>query len=108
MNPQQKNINIIHSCEEHFFELLKLRLGEQGISIEDSMSLSEILQLYSKQLDSLRQHIKPLLKWDKVKDECYSLSNKMNGSGKRDEYLQSLIEKVAFEGQVLRLTIHDE
>lgn len=108
MSPQQKNISIIHSCEEHLFNWLKMKLVEHGISIPDEQSLSDILSTYENKLEFLRQHIKPIQKWNKVKDECYSLSAGLNGNAEHDDQLMVLIERAAFEGQVLWLTLQED
>ncbi|MCG8310681.1 MAG: hypothetical protein MI975_25050 [Cytophagales bacterium] len=107
MTPQQKNINIVHNCEEHLFNWLKHVLQEHGVSIDETSNLTEVLSIYENELDSLRQHLKPLQKWNKIKDECYNLSNKLNGQGEYDEQLYALSEKAAFEGQILWLTIRE-
>lgn len=108
MSPQYKNINIIHNCEEHLYNWLKVRLVERGVSVEHTANLSEILEHHESELDTLKQHIKPLKKWNKIKDRCYSLSTSLNGSAEQDEELGNLIEKAAMEGQVLWLTIKEE
>ena len=108
MSPQQKNISIIHNCEEHLFNWLKIRLHDHGVLTLDHNCLSDILSNYEKDLEFLRQHIKTIKKWNQIKEECYSLSSEMNGSGDNDEHLQGLIEKAAFEGQVLWLTIQED
>ncbi|NJN24632.1 MAG: hypothetical protein HC819_00840 [Cyclobacteriaceae bacterium] len=108
MSPRQKNISIIHNCEQHFSEWLKCRLSEKGIADYDYDNLTEVLRHHEKTLGEIRQHIKPLLKWNKIKDECYLLSTKLNGSADSDEYTMSLMEKTAFEGQVLWLTLQQD
>ena len=107
MNPQQKNINIVHNCEEHLYNWLKVRLNQHGIYIDKPCSLAEILSLYEKESDALKQHIEPIQKWNKIKDECYELSTKLNGQGEYDDQLYALSERAAFEGQILWLTIRE-
>jgi len=107
MSPQQKNISIIHNCENHFCDWLKIRLVDQGIPINIKYGLSEILLKHESELEFVRQHIKPIKKWNNSKDECYNLSSKLNGRGSNDDHLLVLIEKTAFEGQILWLTIQD-
>jgi hypothetical protein len=108
MSPKQKNINVIHNCEELFSNWLKVRLGEKGISINESDKLSELLICHGHELANFKQHLKPLVKWNKIKDECYDLSTRLNGIGKNDEQLVDLIEKTAFEGQILWLTLQED
>jgi hypothetical protein len=108
MSPQQKGIDIIHNCERHFYEWLKVLVHEKGIDPEKHKNLSEILKLIENNSQDYKQHIKPLIKWDKTKNECYILSDKLNGSAENDEELSELIEKTAFEGQILCLTLRDE
>lgn len=108
MSPQHKNINIIHNCEEHLCNWLKIRLVEKGVSVDHKADLTEILEHHTEELDTLRQHIKPLKKWNSIKNRCYSMSTKLNGYAEQDEELGNLIEKAAFEGQILWLTIKEE
>lgn len=107
MTQKQKNINIIHNCENHFFNWLKFRLFQKGVAIDDQFTLTDILSIHEPELVALKQHIKQLQRWNKIKDECYSLSQSMNGNGEQSDHLQTLIEKAAFEGQVLWLTIQE-
>jgi len=108
MSPQQKSIDVIHNCEKHFYEWLKMRLDKKEISIEFGNNLSDFLTHHENKLIELEQHLKPLLKWNKVKNECYSLKAKLNGNADNDEYLKALMEKTAFEGQVLWLTLRED
>jgi len=108
MSPKQKNISIIHNCENHFYHWLKLRLLQNGVTVDDHCTLTDILINHEKELVALKQHIKQLQKWNKVKEECFSLTTKLNGDGESDDHLQFLIEKAAFEGQVLWLTIQED
>ncbi len=108
MSTVRKNIDIIHNCEERFYNWLKVRLTSQGISPDDQNDLSELLEHYSNELASFRQHLKPLLKWNKVKDECYEMSSALNGHAEQNEDLKELIEKTAFDGQILWLTFQEE
>ena len=107
MTAHQKNIHIVHNCEEHLLNWLKIILRDHGIVVNDSSNLTEVLAKYEKELDSLRQHIKPLKKWNKIKNECYSLYTKLNGNGENDELFFTLSERAAFEGQILWLTIRE-
>ena len=107
MSPKQRNINIIHNCEEHFYNWLKTRLIEMGISVDSQKNLSGILVDHQYELDIIKQHLKPLQKWSKTKDECYSRTTQLNGSAQSDEYLLELVEKTAIEGQVLWLTLQE-
>lgn len=107
MSPQQKNISIIHNCENHFCDWLKNRLVNHGIPINNQYSLSEILLNHESELEFVRQHIKPIKKWNTNKDECFNLSEKLNGRGNNDDHLMVLIERTAFEGQILWLTIQE-
>lgn len=108
MSPKQKNINVIHNCEELFTNWLKVRLENKGISISENDKLSELLICHENEFTYLKQHIKPLLKWNKIKDECYNLTTKLNGTAKKDKQLVRLIEKTAFEGQILWLTLQED
>ncbi len=108
MNATKKNIDIIHNCEERFYNWLKARLNDQGVNLREQPSLSIILDHYQGQLTVYRQHLKPLQKWNRVKDECYQLSNKLNGNADKDQYLSELLEKTAFEGQILWLTFQED
>lgn len=108
MNATNKNINIIHNCEERFYNWLKARLTDQGINLLEQPNLSGILQHYQNELSVYRQHLKPLLKWNRVKNECYELNNKLNGFADNDQYLSELLEKTAFEGQILWLTFQKD
>ena len=108
MSPKQKNINIIYNCEELFSDWMKVRLGEKGISISNSESLSVLLFSHEFELVNFKQHIKPLQMWNRNKDECYKLSTKLNGTAENDELLAALIEKTAFEGQILWLTLQED
>lgn len=107
MSPKQRNINIIHNCETHFYNWLKARLIEMGISVDSQQNLSGILVDHEYELDIIKQHFKPLQKWSKIKDECYSRTAQLNGSAQSDEYLLELVEKTAIEGQVLWLTLQE-
>lgn len=107
MSPQQKNIGIIHNCEDHFCDWLKNQLGQNGININDQVGLTEILTNHENRLDSVRQHLKPIMRWNKIKDECFDLSSRLNGNGEGNDQLKALVEKTAFEGQILWLTIQD-
>ena len=108
MSPKQKNINIIYNCEKLFSDWMKVRLGEKGISISNNKNLSVLLFSHEYELDNFKQHLKPLQKWNKNKDECYRLSTKLNGTAENDEQLATLIEKTAFEGQILWLTLQED
>ena len=108
MDKQRKSIGIIHSCEELFSKWLKSRLENKGIPISNSEHLSELLINYEKELANINQQIKPLQKWNKVREECVELTAKMNGEARNDEHISKLIEKTAFEGQILWLTFQDE
>ena len=105
MIPKQENINIIHNCEELFSKWLLARLGNKGISINGIGGLSELLNSHEQELSDIKQHIKPLRKWNKIKDECYSLTAKLNGAANINDQYAELIEKTAFEGQILWLTL---
>lgn len=107
MSPQQRNISIIRNCEDHFCDWLKNQLGNNGILTDDQVGLTEILSNHENELDSVRQHLKPIKRWNKVKDECFGLSSRLNGNGESNDKLSVLVEKTAFEGQILWLTIQD-
>ena len=104
MSPEQNNISIIHNCEKHFFDWLKFRLNEKGVTIHCNTNLTDVLLNHGNELEELRQHLKPLNRWNKFKNECFLLSERLNGSAESDEYLIELMEKTAFEGQILWLT----
>lgn len=104
MSPRQKNINIIHNCETLFSNWLLVRLGKIGISLKDTCGLSELLNGHDQELANLKQHIKPLRRWNKSKDDCYSLTAKSTV----DEHHSELVEKTAFEGQILWLTLRED
>lgn len=108
MNTVKKNIDIIHNCEERFFNWLRLKLSCQGITPGDKNDLSELLDHHEGDLVSFRQHLKPLVRWSKLKDTCYEMSYDLNGQAESDEDLLDLLEKTAFEGQVLWLTFQEE
>ena len=108
MSTTEKSINVIHNCERHFYEWLKLRLYKKGIILNNQDDLSIVLSQHENSLDELKQHLKPLLKWDKIKNECYVLSASLNGSADNDGYFVGLIEKAAFEGQILWLTLEED
>lgn len=108
MNATKKNIDIIQNCEERFYNWLKTRLTDQGINLRQQPNLSEILENYQKELSVYRQHLKPLLKWNRVKDECVALNKKLNGHAENDQILSELIEKTAFDGQILWLTFQED
>ncbi len=108
MNTVQKNFDIIHNCEERFFNWLVFKLSCQGILPGDQTDLSDLLEHYEEDLISYRQHIKPLVRWNKVKDACYDFNASLNGYAENDEDLIDLLEKTAFEGQVLWLTFQEE
>ena len=108
MSAIKRNIDIIHNCEERFYNWLKYRLNENGIELNEQPNLSNILEQYQTELITFKQHLKPLLKWNKVKDECFKLNARLNDHADNDEYLNDLIEKTAFEGQILWLTFQEE
>ena len=108
MSPRQKNINIIHNCEELFSKWLKVRLGNKGISINGNGDLSELLNSHEQELAYVKQHIKPLQRWNKIKTECYSLTSELNGTANSDDNYAKLVEKTAFEGQILWLTLQED
>lgn len=108
MSPKQKNINIIHNCEVHFHDWLISRLAENGILVQSQENLSVVLTNHGNSVDAIGQHLKPLQKWNKSKDECYSLSVKLNGKAENNKYLADLMERTAFEGQILWLTLQQD
>lgn len=108
MNDLDKHIDIIHNCETRFYNWLKFRLGEKGILMSDRCDLSELLVNYENELNTYRQQIKPLQKWDKIKCECYELGSSLNGHADDDIAFAKLVEKTAFDGQVLWLTFQEE
>ena len=108
MSATEKNINIIHNCEERFYNWLKSRLDEHGINLQDQSNLSGLLEHYENELSTFKQHLKPLLKWNRTKDECYKMNEQLNGHAGQDQFLNDLIEKTAFEGQILWLTFQEE
>jgi hypothetical protein len=108
MTAVEKNIDVIHNCEQRFYNWLKFHLSSHGVYGIDQSDLSGILQHYEGELTMFKQHLKPLLKWNKIKEECYTLNTQLNGRAETDENLQKLIEKTAFEGQVLWLTFQEE
>ena len=108
MIKQQKNLGIIHNCEELFSKWLKARLENRGIPITNGEQLSELLINYEHELANLKQQIKPLQKWNKIREECVELKTTINGGVGNDEHLSKLIEKTAFEGQILWLTFQDD
>lgn len=107
MNPKRKSINIIYNCEELFSDWLKVRLGEKGISICGSENLATLLINHEHEFANFEQHLKPLQKWNKNKDECYKLSTEINGNSEYNEQFTAFAEKTAFEGQVLWLTLQE-
>ena len=107
MSPQQRNINIIHNCEDHFSDWLRQQLNSHGILLNKQIGLTEMLSVHERELESVKQHLKPIKKWNAIKDECYAMSTRLNGGGEQDEQLSVLVEKTAFEGQILWLTIQD-
>jgi len=107
MSPQQKNISIIHNCENHFYSWLTSRLSGMGVSIDNQQNLSDMLLHHERELIVIKQHLKPLQKWSRTKDECLVLSSTLNGNAETDEFLGELLEKTAFEGQILWLTLQE-
>ena len=83
-------------------------MSERGIAIDQLNNLTDILRKYESELFFLHQHIKQIQKWNEVKEECYELSSELNGYGEQDDRLSNLVEKVAFDGQVLWLTIQED
>jgi hypothetical protein len=108
MTAIEKNIDVIHNCEERFYNWLKVHLSENGMYRQEQSNLSGILENYETELSTFRQHLKPLLRWNKIKEECYTLTTRLNGQADNDDYLRGLIEKTAFEGQILWLTFQEE
>jgi len=108
MSTIEKNIDIIHNCEERFYKWLRSRLLDHGIKLQDQQDLSHLLESHEGELQIFKQHLKPLLKWNQVKDECYKMNARLNGHAQHDEYLNQLIEQTAFDGQVLWLTFQEE
>jgi hypothetical protein len=108
MTAIKKNINIIHNCEERFYNWLKSKLSEKGINFIEQPSLSDLLEHYERELLSDNQHLKPLQKWDKVKNECLGQSRRLNGQADQNHDLVDLIERTAFEGQILWLTFQED
>lgn len=108
MSVVSRNIDIIHNCEDRFFNWLKIKLACQGISADDFRNLSELLECHEKELVHFHQHLKPLKKWNQTRLECDKLNASLNGNAENDEYLAGLLERTAFEGQVLWLTFQEE
>ncbi len=108
MIKQQKNLGIIQNCEELFSDWLKARLKNKGIPINSSEHLTELLSKYEDEMINFNQQIKPLQKWNKIREECFGLTTKLNGGGGNDKQLADLIEKTAFEGQILWLTFQEQ
>lgn len=95
-----KWIGIISHCEKLFTEWLCKKLSQAGHSMQTDADLSEILLKYEKKCSGDQQHVKPLLSWNDKR--CFCLNQIKNGQYDKD--LQYLLEKTAFEGQVLLLT----
>lgn len=108
MTAIKKNINIIHNCEERFYNWLKSKLSGKGINFIEQPNLSDLLEHYERELLSDNQHLKPLQKWDKVKNECLGQSTRLNGQADQNRDLVDLIERTAFEGQILWLTFQED
>lgn len=95
-----KWIGIISQCEKLFIEWLSNKLTSAGHSIQNNSDLSEILVSYENKCKGDQQHIKPLLSWNDKRSYCLErLEN-----SQYDNDLHYLLEKTAFEGQVLLLT----
>ena len=107
MSPQQKNLSIIHNCEEYLLNWLKEKMNEQGIAPSNQGNLSDLLTCHEEALTFLNQHIKPIKKWISTKREYERLSATERPDENSEEQLSTLGEKVAFEGQVLWLTIQE-
>ncbi len=100
-----KYIDIIHTCEDLFSEWLIKRLKLIGREVSRDLAFSDILSIYENELSIDQQHIKPLMKWNEHKTKCYSYTtDKMNGNSKN---IQDFMEKTAFDGQVLWLTLQE-
>jgi hypothetical protein len=98
----EKWIGIISQCEKLFIEWLCHKLSQAGHSIKGDSDLSEILVNYEKKCNGDQQHLKPLLSWNDKR--CLCLDQLKNDQSVPDKELKYLLEKTAFEGQVLLLT----
>ncbi len=102
------NFDTIQNCEQHFCKWIKVRLHQHGIHTDYHQNLKELLHRHSEELDQMEQHIKPLKRWCQIKDECYGLAGDMDDVATFDEpQIKELMEKIAFEGQILLLTMQD-
>ena len=61
MTAIEKNIDVIHNCENRFYNWLKVHLCDHGIYRQDQSNLTGILEHYERELSTFRQHLKPLL-----------------------------------------------
>lgn len=83
-------------------------MQKHGIQINQRSNLTEILFNHENQMSFLNQHLKQIQQWNKIKEECYDLSTRALNDYKDDERLENLVEKAAFDGQVLWMTIQDQ
>ena len=82
-------------------------MHRHGIKINQKSNLTEILFNYQNQMSFLNQHLKQIRQWNEIKEECYDLSSRNLHDYDQDERLERLVEKVAFDGQVLWMTIQE-
>jgi len=107
MSPNHNHLLMIHHCEDLFKEWLSLKLSDMGIPVNTSTALSDILNRYGNKMKKNQQHLRPLLRWDQRKNECYKLEELLSRKDNGSQH-QQLIETTAFEGQILWLTIKND
>ncbi len=107
MSPVRKNIDIIHSCERHFYNWLKTQLVNRGIIDDGQFTLSGLLSKHIRDLGEYKQILVPLNNWDKRKKECYKIDSVLANDGELQDADMKLFEQTAFEGQILLLTFQE-
>ncbi len=105
MKTINQHISTINFCENLFCTWVKNELRKVGVELNGEIEFSEILSRYTKEFQSENQHIKPLVRWNENKKRCVNLSSKKNLVNGDFKNYESLLEKTAFDGQVLWLTL---
>ncbi len=107
MSPLRRNIDIIHTCEQHFYNWLRTQLLSKGIESSEKQTLSALLSKHLRDLAEFRQQLIPLNKWDKQKTKCYKIKSISSDDSDLNDAELELFEQTAFEGQILLMTFQD-
>ncbi|MGF1638094.1 MAG: hypothetical protein ACFCUU_13535 [Cyclobacteriaceae bacterium] len=92
----------IKHCEHLFLAWLQGKLASNGVKAYEFKDLTVALKEYEKFFKGDQQHIKPLMHWNENRLRCDNFLP-IHTENHSMEFLY-LLEKTAFDGQVLLLT----